>query len=140
MNLLLGQVLAEERPDLAPAVHCLLGPIERPMPVEETVAGAVVAVELIILAVLLELGLVLVHLLRARGAILVAENAEQRAAEVLRHVDRRDGSLRVQLLLAHHDAATPLLDAGIDVVPLAGIDESVPAAGTGTDQADLAVV
>src|ERR1700704_2650068 len=94
-NLLLRQVFAEEREYLAPAIHCLLGPIERPMPVEEAVAGAVVAMELILLAVLLELGLVLVHLLRARCAIVVAEQAEQRAGEVLRHVDRCDGLFRV---------------------------------------------
>src|SRR5688572_33046805 len=109
-------MLAVERPDLAPGIHTLLGPIERPVPVEEAVSGAVVAVELIILAVLLQLGLVLVYLLRARRAIVVAEDAEQRAGEVLRHVDRRDGLLGIELLLAHHHAAAPLLYAGIDVL------------------------
>src|SRR6185503_12255514 len=106
-NLLFRQVLAEERPYLAPAIHCLLGPIERPVPIEEAVARTVVAVELVRLAVLLERGLVLVHLLRARCAILVAEQAEQRATEVLRHVDRRDGRLCIELLLAHNHAAAP---------------------------------
>src|SRR5882672_5616127 len=98
-NLLLRQVLAEKREYLAPAIHGLLGPIERPVPIEEAVAGAVVAVELVRLAMLLELGFVLVHLLRARCAIVVAEEAEQRAAEILRHVDRRDGLLGIELLL-----------------------------------------
>src|SRR5258708_6772435 len=139
-NLLLRQMLAEESPYLVPAIHRLLGPIERPVPIEEAVAGTVVAVELVIFAVLLEVDLVLVHLLGARRAIVVAEQAEERAAEVLCHVDRCDGRLRVQLLLAHHHAATPLFDAGIDVLLLAGIDEGVPAAGTGTDEADLAIV
>src|SRR3977135_2940271 len=97
----------EEGEHLAPASHRLLGPVERPVPIEEAMAGAVVAVELVRLAVLLELGLGLVHLLRARRAILVAEQAEQRAAEVLRYVDRRDGRLGIELLLAHHHAATP---------------------------------
>src|SRR5258708_4993352 len=100
-------MLAEESPYLVPAIHRLLGPIERPVPIEEAMAGAVVAMELIRLAVLLELGLVLVHLLRARCAILVAEEAEQRATEILRHVDRRDGHLWIELFLAHHHAATP---------------------------------
>src|SRR5258708_1096167 len=100
-------MLAEEGEYLAPAIHRLLGPIERPVPIEKAVTGAVVAMERVILAVLLELGLVLVHLLRARCAILVAEQAEQRAAEVLRHVDRRDGRLCIELLLAHHHAAAP---------------------------------
>src|ERR1700680_1832684 len=139
-SLLLRQIFAEEGPYLVPAIHRLLGPIERPVPIEEAVAGTVVAVELIILAVLFEFGLVLVHLLGARCAIIVAEQAEQRAAEILRHVDRRDGRLRVQLLLAHHHAAAPLLDTGVDIVALTSIDERVPTAGTGPDQADLAVV
>src|SRR5258708_38524683 len=104
-GLLLRQIFAEERPYLVPAIHCLFGPIERPVPIEEAMTGAVVAVELIILAVLLEFGLVLVHLLGAWRAILVAEQAEQRAAEVLRHVDRRDRRLGVELFRAHHHAA-----------------------------------
>src|ERR1700694_6024331 len=111
-------MLAEEGEYLAPAIHCLLGPIERPVPIEEAVAGAVVAMELVSLAVILEFGLVLVHLLRARCAIVVAEQAKQRATQVLRHVDRCDWRLRVEFLWAHHHAAAPLFDAGIDVLPL----------------------
>src|SRR5256885_16732199 len=72
-RLLLRQMLAEEGEHLAPAVHGLLGPVERPVPIEDAVAGTVVAVELVRLAVLLELGLVLVHLLRARRAVVIAE-------------------------------------------------------------------
>ena len=109
------------------------------MPIEEAVAGAVVAVELVRLAVLLEFGLVLVHLFGAGRAVVVAEDAEQRAGEVLRHLDRRDRRLGIELLLAHHHAAAPELDAGIDVLPLAGIDEGVPATGAGAEKADLAV-
>src|SRR5271167_2902287 len=133
-------MLAEEGEYLAPAIHCLFGAIERPVPVEEAVTGTVVAVELVGLAVLLERGLVLVHLLRARRAILVAEQAEQRAAEVLRHVDRRDRRLRVELLLAHRHAATPELDSRIDVLALAGIEEGGPAARAGAEKTNLAVV
>src|SRR3954454_15653584 len=92
---LLPQMLAEEGPYLVPAIHRLLGPIQRPVPIEEAVTGTVVAVELVILAVLLQLGLVLVDLLRARRAIVVAEDAEQRAGEVLRHIDRRNGRLGI---------------------------------------------
>src|SRR5271165_7103545 len=133
-------MLAEEGEHLAPAIHRLLRPIERPVPIEKAVAGTVVAVELVRLAVLLELGLVLVHLLRARCAILVAEQAEQRAAEVLRHVDRRDGRLGIELLLAHHHTATPQLGASVDVRPLAGIDEGVPPTRAGAEETNLAVV
>src|SRR5260370_3736521 len=133
-------MLAEEGKHLAPAIHCLLRPVEWPVPIEDAVAGTVVAVELVHLAVLLELALVLIHLLRARRAVVVAEYAEQRAAEVLRHLDRRDGRLGIELLRAHHHAAAPEVDAGVDVFPLAGIDEGVPATRTGAENANLAVV
>src|SRR6266481_7202298 len=66
-------MLAEEGEHLAPAIHCLLGPVEWPVPIEDTVASTIVAVELVHLAVLLELALVLVHLFRARRAVVVAE-------------------------------------------------------------------
>src|SRR5579883_1992798 len=106
-DLLLRQMLAEEREYLVPAIHGLLGPIERPVPIEEAMARAVVAMELACLAMLLELGFMLVHLLRARCAILIAEQAKQRAAEVFCQVDRRDGRLGIKLLLAHHHSAAP---------------------------------
>src|SRR6266403_2296172 len=133
-------MLAEEGEHLAPAIHGLLGPVEWPVPIEDAVASTVVAVELVHLAMLLEFGLVLVHLLGARRSVVVAEYAEQRAAEVLCHLDRRDRRLGIELLLAHHHAAAPELDAGVDVLPLAGIDEGVPATRTGAENADLAVV
>jgi hypothetical protein len=38
-------MLAEEREYLAPAIHGLLGPVEWPVPIEDAVAGTVVAVE-----------------------------------------------------------------------------------------------
>src|ERR1700730_1304287 len=133
-------MLAEEGEHLAPAIHGLLGPVEWPVPIEDAVASTVVAVELVHLAMLLEFGLVLVHLLGARRSVVVAEYAEQRAAEVLRHLDRRDRRLGIEFLLAHHHAAAPELDAGIDVFPLAGIDEGVPTTRTGAENADLAIV
>src|SRR6202795_87871 len=133
-------MLAEEGEHLAPAIHGLLGPVEWPVPIEDAVAGAVVAVELVHLAVLLELGLVRVHLLGARRAVVVAEYAKQRAAEVLRHLDRCDGRLGIELLLAHHHAAAPEVGAGVDVLPLAGIDEGVPATRTGAANPDLSLV
>ena len=60
-------------------------------------SGAVVAVEFVILAVILQLGLVLVHLLRARGAIVVAEDAQKRGVQLRRQVDRRDRALLAQV-------------------------------------------
>src|SRR6201996_7496612 len=139
-DLLLRQMLAVEREHLAPAVHGLLGPVERPVPIEEAVAGAVIAMELVVLAVLLQLGLVLVDLLGARRAVVIAEQAEQRAAEILGHVDRRGRRLVVELFLAHHHTPAPQLDAGVNVLFLAGVDEGMTAAGAGAENADLAVV
>ena len=77
------QVLLQEREHLLPAVERLLDAVGRPVVVEEAVPGAVIAVELVVLAVLLQLGLVLVDLLRGRRAVLVAEQTEQRAGQVL---------------------------------------------------------
>src|SRR5207248_7559150 len=139
-SLLFRQMLAEEGEHLAPAIHRLLGPVERPVPIEEAVAGAIVAVELVHLAVLLELSLVLVHLLGARRAVVIAEQAEQRTAQVLCHVDWRDRRLGIEFLLAHHHATAPKLGAGVDVLALTGIDEGVTATRTGTEKADLAVM
>src|SRR6266478_861454 len=133
-------MLAQEGAHLAPTLHCLLGSVEWPVPIKDAVAGTVIAVELVRFAVLLELGLVLVHLLRARRAVVVAEYAQQRAGEILRHLDRRDGRLGIELLLAHHHAAAPEVGAGVDVLSLAGIDKGVPATRTGAENADLAVV
>src|ERR1043166_5223720 len=104
-------MFAEEGVDLAPAIHGLLDPVKRPVPIKDAVAGTVIAVELVRLAVLLELRFVLVHLLGARRAVVVAEYAEQRAGKILRHLDRRDGRLGIELLLAHHYAAAPEIGA-----------------------------
>src|SRR5664279_3981752 len=89
LALLLRQMLAEAGEHLAPAIHGRLGPVERPVPIPDAVAGAVVAMEFVGLAVLLEFGFVRVDLLRTRGAVVIAEQADQRAAEILCQVDRR---------------------------------------------------
>src|SRR5882724_9140145 len=128
-------MLAEEGQHLAPTIHRSFRPVERPVPIPDAMAGTVVAVELVRLAVLLELGLVLVHLLGAWRAVVIAEDADDRAGEVLGHVDRRDRRLGVELLLAHHDAAAPEVGAGVDVLLLARIDEGMPATRTGAENA-----
>ena len=69
----LVQVRLQEGEDLAPAVHCLLLAVVRRMVVEETVAGAVVPVEIIVLAGRFQLFFVLVHLFRRRRLVIVAE-------------------------------------------------------------------
>src|ERR1700733_6921714 len=87
-RLLLRQMLAEESENLAPAIHGLFGSVERPVPVEEAMAGTFVAVELVALAMLFELGFMLVHLLGARRAVVAPKNADQGAGEIIRQVDR----------------------------------------------------
>src|ERR1700730_17794923 len=136
---LFGQVLVQEREYLLPAVQRLLDAVGRPVVVEEAVPGAVIAMELILLAVLLQLRLVLVHLLRCRRTILVAEQTEQRAGEALAELDRRRRLLRVQLLLAHHHPAAPQLDRGVDAVGVAGKQEGLPAGRAGAEYADLTI-
>jgi len=98
------------------------------------VAGTVVAVELVHLAVLLELGLVLVHLLGARRAVVVAEYAEQRQQRSFVISTGATGVLALSSSLPITNAAAPELDAGVDVLPLAGIDEGVPATRTGAEK------
>src|SRR5262245_21818549 len=133
-------MLPEEAEHLAPAIHRLFGPVERSVPIEDAVAGTVVTVELVGLAVLLEFSLVLVHLLGAWRAVVVAENADQGAGKIPREIDWRYRRLVVEFILAHHHAAAPQLGAGIDVFFLTCIDECVPATRAGAEQADLAIV
>src|SRR5437870_8935127 len=105
-----AQVSLAEREDLLPAVHGLLLTVRRTVVVEEAVAGAVVAMELVLLAMLLELGLVLVDLLGGGGLVLVAEEPEDRGREVLGVVDGRHGLARGALFLGLDDPSAPALD------------------------------
>ena len=107
-------MLSKERENLGPAVNSLLLPIGGSVVVEEAVAGAIVAMEFVVLAVLLQLFLVLVDLLRRRALIIVAEQAEQRAGQVFRQIDRSDGALRSELVRILDDAAAPEIDASIE--------------------------
>src|SRR5215467_4845519 len=58
------QLLLKEHPDFFPTIHRLLLAVGRPVIVKETVTRAVVAVELIVFALLLQFRLMLIHLLR----------------------------------------------------------------------------
>src|SRR5690348_2449269 len=95
--------------------------------------------EFIGLAGLLELFLVLVDLLGRRGLVVVAEEAQERATEVLREVDRGDRALLVELVRRSDDAAAPALDRGIPAGRAAGGEEGVAATGAGARDADLAI-
>src|SRR5579859_7294520 len=70
---LLLEIGVEERKDFVPAVHRLLLPVCATVVVEEAVAGAVITVELVFLALFLQLFLVLVDVSRRRALIVIAE-------------------------------------------------------------------
>src|SRR5207237_8593871 len=78
-------------------------------------------------------------LVRVRHAVLISEQAEQRAGQILGELDRRHRLFRVQLLLTHHDAAAPQLACRVDALGVAGIEEGLTAARAGAEHADLAV-
>src|SRR5712692_8909616 len=123
------QGLLEEREDLLPAVHGLLLPVRR----------AVVAMELVVLAVLLQLGLVLVDLFRRRRLVLVAEDPEDRAREILGEVDGRRWLVRGQLFLRHDHAAAPALDHRVEALQLAAREERLAASRARAEDADFPV-
>src|SRR5205823_12749838 len=77
---LLQRAFAEGE-DLLPAVHRLFLTVRRPVVVEEAVTSPIVAMELVLLAVLLELRLVRVDLLGRGRLVLVPEQPEQRARQ-----------------------------------------------------------
>src|SRR5262249_32788899 len=128
-----------EREHLLPAVERLLDAVGGPIIIKKAVPGAVIAVELVIFAVLLELGLVLVHLLRGRRPVLIAEEAKQRAGQVPGKLDRSGRLLRVELFLTHHHAAAPQLAGGVDVLGMASKQEGLPSARAGAEHPDLTV-
>src|SRR5215510_13014098 len=109
-------MLLQERKDLAPSIGGLLGPIGGARGVEEGVAGAVVAVELVGLAELLQHRLRAIDLIRGGVLVDVAEYAEKRAAQLLGEVDRRDRTFGVELrLVVDNDVAAPAIDDGVEL-------------------------
>src|SRR5882757_1321474 len=88
-----GQMLAEECESLSPAVLGLLQAEAGAVVIQEVVAGAIVAVKLVGLAMTLELGFGLVHVGPRRVHVVVAEQAHQWRGDLRGHVDRRNRSL-----------------------------------------------
>ena len=74
-----AEMLVEKGKDLVPAVDRLLRPVIRAIMRKKRVAGAVIPVEFVILAVLLQLRLGAVDLVGRRVRVLVAEQTQQRA-------------------------------------------------------------
>src|SRR5262245_27311746 len=133
-------MLVEERKHLVPAVERLLRAIGGASGVEKGMAGAVIAVELIGLAQLLEHGFGAVHLVTVGIFIIVAEQAEQRTAQFCRQIDRCDRPLGIELLgIVDDDIAAPAIHRRVDAVERAGCEISVSPSGAEADHSDLAV-
>src|SRR4051812_17808088 len=88
------QSLLEESENFFPTVNRLFLAIGGPIIVEETVSGAIITMELIILAVPFELRFMLVDLLGRGRFIVITENADHRAGEIFCVVNGRNRTLR----------------------------------------------
>src|SRR3954468_14104399 len=107
-------MLLEEGIGLVPAVDGLLDPVAGSLGGKEAVAGAVIAVELVSLAELLQNRFGAIDMVGRGVLVLVAEQAEQRAAQILGEIDRRHRPLVALLLgivrVVDDDIATPAID------------------------------
>src|SRR5262249_43234985 len=115
----------------------LLLTVRRAVVVEEAVTGAVVSMELVRLSLLLELRLVRVDLFGGGRLVLVTEEPEVRAGEILGVVDGRHRLVRGKLVLGLDDAAAPAIDHGIEALETAAGENRVPAARAGAEDTDL---
>src|ERR687885_1228394 len=132
------EMRAEEGEHLAPAVHRLLRTVRRRVVVEEAVPGPVVAVELVGLALLLQLCFQRVDLLGRRALVVVAEQPEHRRLEVLGVLDGRDRLAGREILLVGDDAPAPQVADGREARYAAADQVSVATAGAGANDPDLA--
>ena len=90
-----------------PSTACSAG--MPPIIIEKAMTGAVIAVKLIVLAMLLELRLVLVHLFRRRRFVVVAEKADHRAGKIFGKINA-ERRVRVWFLLFHNHTTAPAFD------------------------------
>src|SRR5262245_59853669 len=132
-------MLRQESEYLAPAVGGLLGAVRNACRVEKGMAGAVVAMEFVALAELLEQFLGAVDVVAVRVLVVIAEDAEQGRGELLGVVDRRDRLLVVELLLViDDDIAAPAIDHGVEARHQTAGEIGLPSARAEADDADLA--
>ena len=101
-------------------------------------AGVVEGVELVLLAVRAQLRLDARDLLGIGVRVLDAEQAEQRTAQVGRHVDRRDRARRGELLGGRDDPTAVAVDRRVDV-EVRGDHVGLAPAGAVPDDADATV-
>src|SRR5205823_2852657 len=130
----------QEHKDLVPAIGRLLGPVGGAGGIEEGMAAAVVAVEFVVLAELLEYLLGAVGVLAVGVLVVVAKDAKDRTRHLLGKIDRRDRLAGIEhLLVIDDDVAAPAVHQRVDAGHAAGDQISVPPAGAETDHPDLTV-
>ncbi len=133
------EITAVKVEHFAPAVRGLFGAIGVARPIEERVPGAVIAVELVVLAELLEYRLGAIDLIGGRIGVVIAENAEQRTVQLFRQIDRGDRALVVEVLgIVDDHIAAPAIDRGVDPRQRAGGEVGMTATGAEADDADFA--
>src|SRR3977135_4145916 len=109
-------MLAQESKDFSPPVGCLFGTMGGAAGVEKSVPGAIVAVKFVGLSEPFQRGFGAVHLVGIGILIVIAEDAEQRRAQLLGQIDRRHGTLGVELgFVVHDDIAAPTIYHRIEV-------------------------
>ena len=134
------KMFVEEREHFLPAFQHRLGLEAGPLVIEEGVADAVVAIELVSFAEFLQERLGAVHLVRRRIPVVVAEQADQRNSELLGEVDRRHRALVVEhLRIVDDDVAAPAVDHRVEAGHRAGGEVGVTPAGAEAHHRDLAV-
>src|ERR1044071_2393468 len=132
--------LVAEGEQFFPAIHRLLLTIGGTVVIKEAMAGAVVAMELVILTVLFELCFVLIHLFRRGRLIVVAKQADHRTRKILGIINRRDRLFGRELLFRLHHAPTPAFHQAIEALQTTGRKKPVPPAGAGSKYADFSYI
>src|SRR5574341_2244342 len=100
----------QKREDLLPAIYGLRLAISRGVVVKESVPGAVIAMELVGLAMFLQLRFVLIDLFGGWVGIVISEDAQERTGKIPGVIERRNGEFVIQLIRRHHHPSAPAID------------------------------
>jgi hypothetical protein len=122
-------MVVEKAERFPPAIHGLFGARVGSVIVPEAMPGTVVSVKFVRFAVFLEFFFVLIHLIRRRVLVVVAEYPHHRACQVPGVVNRSYRLLWRQLILVHHHVPAPAFHEGIKPFHPACRQECVSAAG-----------
>src|ERR1044071_5802308 len=129
--------LVAEGEQFFPAIHGLFLTIGGTVVIKKAMAGAVVAMELVILPVLFELCFVLIDLFRRGRLIVVAKQADHRTRKILGIINRRDRLFGRELLFRLHYAAAPAFHEAVEALQTTSGKKPVPPTGAGSEYADF---